>query len=146
MLSARTAFAALLLTCVATGCDAWDGQGIGSEGGVVVSDDGRMSLEIPAGALEESVEITIVATEGAEGEAPIYVIEPMGLTFEKPTELVYEYDVEDAMLGEEDPEALELVTMRELGWDYLPDRKHRADEQTISVSLMALAPVTVVID
>jgi hypothetical protein len=146
MLTARTAFAALLLTSFATGCDAWDGQGIGSEGGVVISDDGRMSLEIPPGALDEAVEITIEMTEGSDGLAPIYVIEPMGLTFEHPTELVYEYDSEDEMLGEEDPEALELVTLRELGWDYLPDRKHRAEEQTISVSLMALAPVTVVVE
>lgn len=146
MLAARTALAALLLTSIATGCDAWGGPGIGSEGGVVVSDDGRMALEIPAGALDESVEITIVATEGSEGLAPIYVIEPVGLTFEHPTELVYAYDSEDEMLGDEDPEALELVTMRELGWDYLPDRKHHADDQTISVSLMALAPVTVVVE
>lgn len=146
MLTARTAFAALLLTSIATGCDVFDGQGIGSEGGVVVSDDGRMALEIPPGALDEAVEITIVATQGADGAAPVYVIEPLGLTFASPTELVYEYDVDDAMLGEEDPEALELVTLRELGWDYLPDRKHHADDQTISVSLMALAPVTVVVE
>jgi len=145
MLTARTAFAALLLATVATGCDAWDAERIGPEGGVVVSSDGRMALEIPAGALDEDVEITIEVTEGTEGSlAPIYVIEPMGLTFDFPTELVYDYDAD--VLGDEDPEALELVAHRELGWDYLPDRKLNADDQTISVSLMALSPVTVVIE
>lgn len=145
MLTARTAFAALLLTTVATGCDAWDADRIGPEGGVVVSEDGRMALEVPAGALDEAVEITIEVTEGTEGSlAPIYVIEPVGLTFQYPTELVYDYD--DELLGDEDPEALELVTMRELGWDYLPDRKLDAGDRTISVSLMALSAVTVVVE
>ena len=145
MLSARTVFASLLLTVVASGCDAWDADGIGAEGGVVVSDDGRMALEIPAGALDEAVEITIAVTPGTEGtRAPIYVIEPMGLTFHQPTELVFDYDADT--LGEDDPEALEMVTLRELGWDYLPDRKLDADGQTLSVSLMALAPVTVVVE
>ena len=143
MLTVRTAFAALLLTPVATGCDAWDADRIGPEGGVVVSDDGRLALEIPAGALDEAVEITIETTEGDDDAlAPVYVIEPVGLTFQYPTELVFDYDEES--LGEHDPEALELVTLRELGWDYLPDRKLRADDQTLSVSLMALSAVTVV--
>lgn len=143
MLAARTAFAALLLSTVATGCDAWNADGIGAEGGVVVSADGRMTLEVPPGALDEAVEITIEITEGTEGTlAPIYVIEPMGLSFRYPTELVYDYDAEGP--GDLDPEALELVTYREAGWDYLPDRKLDADDQTLSVSLMALSAVTVV--
>lgn len=145
MLTARTAFAALLLTTVATGCDAWHVGEIGPEGGVVVSSDGRMTLEVPPGALDRSVEITIEATPGPEGTvAPVYVIEPMGLTFQYPTELVFDYDA--TMLGEEDPEALEMVTQRELGWDYLPDRKLDAEDETISVSLMALSAVTLVIE
>jgi hypothetical protein len=145
MLAARTTFAALLLTTVAAGCDVWDADRIGPEGGVVVSDDGRMALEIPAGALDEAVEITIETTESTDDTvAPVYVIEPVGLAFRYPTELVFDYDEES--LGEHDPEALELVTLRELGWDYLPDRKLHADDQTISVSLMALSAVTVVIE
>ena len=40
MLAARTAFALLLASTIATGCDAFDGEGIGPEGGVVVSEDG----------------------------------------------------------------------------------------------------------
>jgi ZU5 domain len=142
MHTARIAFTATLLASVA-GCDALDADRIGAEGGVVVSADGRMALEIPAGALDEAVEITIRVTQGPEGAlAPVYVIEPMGLTFQYPTELVFDYDAE--MLGAQDPEALVMVTHRELGWDYLPDRVVDEDDQTISVSLMALSPVTVV--
>jgi hypothetical protein len=138
-------FAALLLSTVATGCDAWDADRIGPEGGMVVSADGRMALEIPEGALDESVEITIEIHEGIEGAlTPVYVIEPVGLAFQFPTELVFDYD--DEALGEHDPEALELATYRELGWDYLPDRKLDQHDQTISVSLMALSAVTLVVE
>ena len=80
MLAARTAFALLLASTIATGCDAFDGEGIGPEGGVVVSEDGRMSLEVPAGALDETVEITIEVVQGPEGAASdMYVLEPVGL-------------------------------------------------------------------
>src|SRR5690606_6568772 len=90
----RFAFAAALLASTfATGCDARDSERIGAKGGVVVSDDGRMSLEIPAGALDEAVDITIEVVDGPEGSASaLYVIEPMGLTFDRPAVLTFDYD------------------------------------------------------
>lgn len=143
---ARTAFAALLLASTfATGCDVLQGEGIGRDGGVVISDDGRLALEIPAGALDEAVEITIEVTAGPEGSrTPLYVLEPMGLTFERPVALVFDYD--DEILGEGDPEALTMVAHREADWAYLPDHAVDQDDQTITASLMALSAVTVVLD
>ena len=145
MHAARTAFTALALASVVmTGCDL-AGEGIGPEGGVVISDDGRMALEIPEGALDETVEITIEVTEGPEGAmAPLYIIEPMGLTFQQPTALVFDYDDED--LGGHDPRSMSMVAHRELDWAYLPDKKVDAEDQTITTSLMALSPVTVIIE
>lgn len=142
---ARTVFAALILaSTVATGCDMGDGA-IGPEGGVVVSDDGRMALEIPEGALDESVEITIEMAEGPEGAmAPLYVIEPLGLTFSQPTALVFDYADED--LGDREPSALTVVAHRELSWAYLADKKVDAEDQTVTVSMLALSPVTVIIE
>jgi len=144
MLSARTAFAALVLTStVATGCDLMDSDLIGAEGGVVVSDDGRMALEIPEGALTEAVDITIEVMAGPEGSASAtYVVEPMGLTFSRPAVLVYDYadDVEG------DAEGLTMVAHRELGWAYLGDQRVDGDDQTVSASLMALSAVTVVLE
>lgn len=146
MLSARTAFAALLLTStVATGCDLMDSEHIGSEGGVVVSDDGRMALEIPEGALDEAVEITIERIDGPEGSASaMYLVEPMGLTFDRPAVLIYDYD--DENVGDSDAEALTMVAHRELGWAYLADQFVDDDDQTVSASVMALSPVTLVIE
>lgn len=146
MLTARTAFAAaLLLSTVATGCEAWESDRIGAEGGVVVSADGRMALEIPAGALDEAVDITIEVVDGPEGTvSSLYVLEPMGLTFKRPTELVFDYD--DAQVGEDGPEALTMVAIREADWAYLPDMTIDEDDQTISASLMALSAVTIVVE
>lgn len=146
MLIARTAFATLLLASTfATGCDVLDAEGIGAEGGVVVSDDGRMALEIPAGALDEAVEITIEVVDGPEGSvSELYVIEPMGLTFERPVALVFDYD--DETLGDEDADALTMVAHREADWAYLPDHVVDEDDQTVTASLMSLSAVTVVLE
>lgn len=147
MLTARTAFAALLLTStVATGCDlvAME-EGIGEDGGVVVSDDGRVALEIPAGALDEAVEITIETVPGPAGSASdLYVMEPMGLVFERPVTVTFDYDAET--LGDAEAEALTFVAQREADWTYLGDQLVDDEDQTLSASLMALSAVTVVVE
>lgn len=141
----RTAFAALVLaSTVATGCDL-DSDRIGSEGGVIVSDDGRMSLEIPAGALDEAVEITIEVVAGPEGSASdLYVMEPMGLTFSRPVVATFDYD--DDTLDGADADDLTMVAHREADWAYLGDQLVDDGDQTVSASLMALSAITVVVD
>lgn len=145
MLTARTIAALVLASTVATGCDAWERDGIGPDGGVVVSDDGRMALEVPAGALDRTVEITIEVVAGPEGaSSDLYVIQPLGLTFDLPAAVVFDYD--DEMLGSADVDALSLVAQREASWSYLPDQRVHADDQTVSASLMALSAVSVVVE
>jgi hypothetical protein len=145
MLTARTTFAALvLIASVATGCDL-DGDRIGRDGGVVVSDDGRMSLEIPAGALDEAVEITIEAVPGPDGSASdLYVMEPMGLVFERPVIVTFDYDAE--LVGDAEADDLTLVAERDADWAYLGDQLVDDDDQTVSASLMALSAVTVIVE
>jgi hypothetical protein len=146
MLTARTAFAALILaSTVATGCDLAAGDQIGRDGGVVVSDDGRMSLEIPAGALDENVEITIEAVAGPDGSASdLYVMEPMGLVFERPVVVSFDYD--DEMLGDAQADDLTMVAQREADWAYLGDQRVDDEDQTVSASLMALSAITVLVE
>ncbi|MCA9651104.1 MAG: hypothetical protein H6712_33830 [Myxococcales bacterium] len=145
MLAARTAFALLLASTIATGCDAFDGEGIGPEGGVVVSEDGRMSLEVPAGALDETVEITIEVVQGPEGAASdMYVLEPVGLVLARPAAVVFDYD--DQALAGDDAEALTIVAKHEADWAYLADQRVDTEDQTVSASVMALSGVTVVVD
>lgn len=146
MRTARFAFAALVLaSTVATGCDLAAGDAIGREGGVVVSDDGRLALEIPAGALETRVEITIEAVPGPDGSASdLYVMEPMGLVFERPVVVTFDYDGET--LGDAEAEDLTLVAQREVDWAYLGDQRVDDEDQTLSAALMALSVVTVVVE
>jgi hypothetical protein len=146
MLTARTAFAALVLvSTVATGCDLATGDQIGRDGGVVVSDDGRMSLEIPAGALDEAVEITIEVVAGPDGSASdLYGMEPMGLVFEQPVVVSFDYD--DEMLGDAAADELTMVAQREADWSYLGDQLVDDEDQTISASLMALSAITVIVE
>ena len=146
MLTARTAFAALLLTTtVATGCDLAVGEQIGRDGGVVVSDDGRLSLEIPAGALDQSVEITIEAVPGPDGsKSDLYVMEPMGLVFDRPVTVTFDYDGET--LGEGEADDLTMVAQREADWAYVGDQRVDDEDQTLSASLMALSAVTVIVE
>ncbi len=141
----RTAFAALLLaSTIATGCDLGDEQ-VGREGGVIVSDDGRVSLEIPAGALDEAVEITIEVMAGPDGSASnLYVMQPMGLTFSRPVMVTFDYDAET--LGGAEADDLTFVAHREADWAYLGDVAVDEADQTVSASLMALSAITVIVE
>src|SRR5262245_35963843 len=63
---------------------------IGSQGGTI--EHGDVALEIPAGALDEDVEITISTTaedapDGYIARSPIYRFEPAGLLFAAPAEV-----------------------------------------------------------
>ncbi|MBV1860684.1 MAG: hypothetical protein KUG77_19880, partial [Nannocystaceae bacterium] len=40
-------------------CEQSEGTEVGPEGGVAVSDDGRLTVEIPAGALDDTVDSSI---------------------------------------------------------------------------------------
>ena len=148
MLTARTAFAAFALvsTIVATGCDLMAaGDEIGRKGGVVVSDDGRLALEIPAGALDKSVEITITAVAGPEGsQSDLYVMEPMGLVFDRPVTVTFDYD--DETVGDAEAGDLTFVAQREADWAFLGNQDVDDEEQVLSADLLALSAVTVVVE
>ncbi len=145
MRTAVTTLALVLTTSIAPGCDALDSDNIGEQGGIVVSEDGRMALEIPPGALQQETEISIQVIQGPEGSmSPMYAIEPMGLTFEKPATLVFDYD--DQTLADHDAQALTMVAHREARWTYLGDQHVDDEDQTVSASLLALSGVTIVVE
>ena len=99
---------------------------VGAEGGVVTSDDSKLTLDIPAGALDEEVGITITtvsvddlpeALREASGSGPAYRLEPDGLEFDEPVPVTLELGKDD--LPEDQPEngtfAYQLVTQDEDG-------------------------------
>ncbi len=99
----RWLLAGLIGASVAAACGGGgNGGGIGPEGGTVTSDDGRVTLTIPAGALGQSEEITIREVSADEvilidellrpslGRA--YEMKPDGVTFAVPATVEVETD------------------------------------------------------
>jgi hypothetical protein len=80
----------LVLLC---GCAAEDGT-IGPDGGTLTA--GPVTLEIPAGALDEDVTVMIEVDPAVEAESEglsdIYAFTPHGLTFAEPAVVTFEHD------------------------------------------------------
>lgn len=105
-------------------------------GGTVVANGGALRLEVPAGALEQAVEITITAaaTSGDLGLVPgtVYQLGPDGLLFNPPARLTLTYDEANLPEGA-DETVLALLTERPSGhW-------HRADDIAVDASANTVA-------
>lgn len=139
---------------LASGRDAEDGSAsVGREGGVVTSADGRVTLEIPAGALTRDVEVTIGEVDDAGPEGAIgfaYELEPAGLVLARPATVTFdltagdaearELDLSDAGLAVED---LAIVSAKAGTWDRLSDRETDAELAMVSGSVLYLGTVAV---
>ncbi len=66
---------------------------IGKEGGNIFSDDGRIQLIFPEGALPKKKKITIqpVVNHAVNGRGKAYHIGPSGLQFNKPVTIIFHY-------------------------------------------------------
>ena len=69
---------------------------IGASGGTITSLDGRMGIEIPAGALSVDTEIGIqpVTNYAPNGNGNAYQLGPEGTKFSKPVKLIFRYTQE----------------------------------------------------
>lgn len=140
------AVAALVVAVAAltTGCDTGEEEGtaVGPRGGIVTSDDGRITLEVPAGALVDVVDIRIIEATDLPDDAvgPAYEVLPMGLTFSFPAEIAY--DVADGM--DVDPDAVRLVTERGEDWSSLADRDVDMANLEVSASMLYSATIAIV--
>ena len=142
---------ALCATAVAA-CDAGDGTPIGPEGGVVVSDDGRLTVEIPAGALDEVVDVSIHAVEdgpsGEDAAVRAYSIEPLGTALVLPAHIEYDWTVQPAAdalsLDATTVEDPSLFIERGPQWQALADRSIDVDAGYVSGSAHYLGVIAVV--
>jgi hypothetical protein len=144
----------LLVVAIATGlagCDQ-DLQTVGPEGGFVSSPDGRLTLDIPKGALDQDVVITIEAVDdapaGALGQA--YEIEPRYLQLSIPATLTYDVvaptpeGAESLDISGAAMEDLTLVTEKASDWDRLADLEVDADAGTVSATVVFFSAYAVV--
>jgi hypothetical protein len=136
---------ALAAAVFVTGCSEEEGTTVGPRGGVVASEDGRFTLEIPEGALEHDVEITI---EEVECDPPTaidtcYEMGPVGLPLLFPGTIVYDVDPEelDGLTADD----LTVLVEREEDWKPLAD--HRVDmvEAQVTASAVYLSSFAVVV-
>jgi hypothetical protein len=120
-------------------------ESIAPRGGVVVSDDGRFTLEIPAGALESHVQINIAAVEcepdGAIG--PCYELSPRGVGFLLPATVTYELGGME--LGFIDPRQLNVVAERDEGWNVLADQSVDLEDEILTASALYLSSYAMVV-
>ena len=83
---------------------------IGAAGGNLLSKDGRLRIEVPAGALtsDQEVRIEAISDENPMGSQKAYRLAPHGVTFQKPVTLTFFYEEEDHRHSA--PEALAIAT------------------------------------
>ena len=127
MLRLPAVCSSLLAVLALAACDA-EGDTVGAEGGVVVSADGRVSLDIPAGALDGDVTISIERVDGGpDGSVGrVYAITPRLTALNKPAALTYDL-VED---GVEDDEMGDAMLITERADDWAPLSDHDVDMET----------------
>ena len=129
---------------VLTGCEG-EGTTVGPRGGVVVSDDGRFTLEIPEGALEQEVDITIDEVECDPPTAidTCYEIGPVGMPLLFPGTIVYDIDPEE--LDGFSAEELTVLTEREQDWKPLADHRIDMAQAQVTASAVYLSSYAVVV-
>jgi hypothetical protein len=94
---------------------------IGKDGGTLASEDGRIELVIPPGALSKKTTISIQpvvnALPGARGKS--YHLQPSGITFNQPVRITFHYD--DKESNGNDPRLRGIAMQDEQGrWHHLP--------------------------
>jgi len=82
---------------------------IGPAGGSITSQDGRLKLTIPSGALSGTVDFAVqpITSQAPGGHGSAYRLEPEGQTFATPVEIAFHYGTPD--LAGTAPEALRVA-------------------------------------
>lgn len=140
----RTMLTGLVALAMLTGCEGEDTETVGPRGGVITSPDGRVTLEVPAGALDHEIAISIDEVDGGPDGAvgPAYEILPRGTTFNEPATLIY--DVSEGM----DVPANELTVVTEAagGWNELADFDADMEAQVLYASVLYLSTYAPILD
>jgi hypothetical protein len=107
---------------------------VGPAGGTVESEDGKVRIDIPAGALtsEENIRIEPITNTNPTGKGPAYRLEPHGTTFAKAVKLTFTYDQVD--LQATVAEALQIAYQADNGvWMAMPGIKLNKQDRTITI-------------
>ena len=91
-------------TAIGSPVDKTFSKEIGTEGGKIVSPDGRMEIIFPSGALQQKTTISLTPLNNTVpgGRGPSYKLEPAGIKFLKPGQVIFHYDERDYTGGMEE--------------------------------------------
>ena len=111
---------------------------IGPEGGVLISEDGRLSLEVPEGALVEPTDVSIESMPCEdEGLVDCYFVGPDVVQFTRPVTVVYEAgelsSMDDAVLLYESSD----------GWRRMPDAQVDREDEIVMGTIMVGSSISV---
>ncbi|MBO0952873.1 hypothetical protein [Fibrella forsythiae] len=109
-------------------------QSIGAAGGTLTSDDGRLRIEIPAGALPtaQSVSIQPITNTNPSGRGVAYRLEPHGMVFSKPVKLTLAYQEHE--LNSTLAEALQVAYQTSEGiWMAMPGAALNKQAKTLTI-------------
>ncbi len=143
-MSRSTLFSVFALA--ALGACSNEGVTIGPRGGTIVSNDGRFSLEVPAGALSREVDITIAEADCTTMDLPgaigsCYQLGPRGTGFLHPATVTYEIDEElDGLAAD----SLALSVRHNADWNLLADRVIDRDQGILQASAGYLSAFAIV--
>lgn len=107
---------------------------IGAPGGSLTSDDGQLTVSIPAGALSQTTVVSIqpITNTAPQGLGKSYRLTPEGTTFAKPVSLTFHYDDND--LGGNDAQLLWITTQKADGsWNALLKSEVNTTSKTVTV-------------
>lgn len=137
----KTLTAALLLGTMGCAEGADDGV-IDSRGGTISSDDGRLTLDVPAGALDQGVAVSIVLSDvdPVDAMGPSYQLLPEGTAFRIPATI--SYTVGDLDMAEFEADSLALVVEKNDTWFFMADQDK--EDGMISASAVYLSSFSVV--
>ena len=111
---------------------------IGPEGGVVISEDGRLSLEVPEGALAEPTEVSVeLLSCEEEGLADCYSVGPARVQFSKPVTVVYEAGELASM------ESVSLLIKGSDGWMRMADAQIDREDEIVMGTIMFTSSISV---
>jgi hypothetical protein len=109
---------------VSTAIGAPDGKSVSKEigpaGGKIISDDGRVELIFPGGALSVNTAISIqpIVNLIPNGNGKAYQFEPSGIKFQKPVQVIFHYTDEEAEIC---PPELKFMAIQDHNgkWEYM---------------------------
>ena len=144
---AKVLVASMVLTTTVGCSQDEDATTVGPRGGVITSEDGRFSVEIPAGALDQEIDITIEQVdcemdESTDALAECYEVGPVGLPLLFPAKVTYEVD--DSMFDLVSPEAIAVAVEKEEHWNLLADRKVETGAAKVTASAVYLSAYALV--